>query len=52
MDDEKKGKKMSPEQVARLTRRLSISWHKIQNKDHPYISEMDKFKQLFASWNV
>ena len=49
MDGEKKGTKMSPEQVARHIRSVSIFLHNIQNKDHTYMSEMNKFKELFAS---
>ena len=49
MDGEKKGKKMSPEQVARLIKSVSIFLNNIQNKDHTCISEINRFKELFAS---
>ena len=38
MDGEKKGKTMSPGQVARLFRSVIIFLHKIQRKDRTFIS--------------
>ena len=49
MDDEKKGKKMSSEQGNLLLEVWVFFLHKIQSKDNTKNSEMNRFKELFAS---
>ena len=49
MDDEKKGKKMSSEQGNLLLEVWVFFLHKIQSKDNTESSEMNIFKELFAS---
>ena len=49
MDDEKKGKKMSSEQGNLLLEVWVFFLHKIQSKDNTWNSEMNRFKELFAS---
>ena len=49
MDNEKKGKKMFSEQVNTLLEVRVFFLHKIQNKNNTYNSEINIFKELFAS---